>query len=260
MLQDGAFMPSYKPYCASGSSSAKPYVIRQSGSYLQELAVEGILLDIVETVAEDYSNRRGNWEHTALSCSIGFLNIDERELDILRSEPLPLAEEFDRLAHQFGDFEEPPMILIADGATNPKNNFSPLGFVEKEGQMTQGQYRTKESLWEVYITTLIADRVSNIGLPSSKTTRDILDLLKIFKLARRWTYTDLGWSTALVKRIPESVSQKALIASREKYLGLAPDLVKPGDSIVILSGVEVPLILRKDKTKGTYKIIGEACM
>ena len=62
----------------------------------------------------------------ALSCSIGFWNIDERELEILRSEPLPLAEEFDRLAHQFSDFEEPPVILIVDGATNPKSGFSPL--------------------------------------------------------------------------------------------------------------------------------------
>jgi hypothetical protein len=44
-----------------------------------------------------------------------------------------------------------------------------------------------------------------------------------------------------------------------KYIGLGPEYAEPGDRIVVLNGMEAPLILRQVEDKDVYHIIGEAC-
>jgi hypothetical protein len=61
---------------------------------------------------------------------------------------------------------------------------------------------------------------------------------------------------------PEIVSViagKAFFVSADNYVGLCTIHAKPMDLIVVLDGMEVPLILRKSGDGGHYTVIGEAC-
>lgn len=141
--------------------------------------------------------------------------MDEEDLEFFRSEPLPLAEEVQRFADNLGMFDQPPHLLIETGSNDPNSDFydlsSPLWSVVRENEMKLNKYRLGDSTWNIYITTLIADRSSSVRSIDDRKTSDILKLLKICRLAKRWTYTDLAWSTALRTRTPESVSRKALM-------------------------------------------------
>lgn len=259
MLQDGVFMSYYDPYNASGNSSADYHCV-QDGSEIRFLTATGKLVDIVDDVTGDYDQQRARWEDAALTCSREILQVDELEAEFFRSEPLPMAEEYQRVAEKIGMFDQSYTLLIGTGSSSHESDFydqkSPLGPVIRENEMKHSKYRTGDCIWDVYIMTLIADRSQDTNC---RKTRDFLNILKICRLAKRWTYTDLAWSTALTKRIPESVSRKAILTSETRYPGLGPEFARTGDFIVILKGMEVPLILRKIENESCYTVLGEAC-
>lgn len=262
MLQDRIFTSQYEPYKAS-RNLVGTYCCGQVGSEIRFLTATGKLIDIIGDVTGDYDRQRAQWEYAALSCSRVPLHMDEQEAESFCSKPLPLAEEFQRVAKKFVKFDQPPTMLIATGSNNPNSDFynqkSTLESVIRENEMKCNEYRTGDSIWDVYITTLIADRSSNVQSSDCTKTSDVLNLLKACRLAKRWTYTDLTWSTALRKRIPESVSKKALLTSETRYLGLGPEFARTGGLLVILNGLNVPLVLRKAENENMYTVIGEAC-
>lgn len=150
---------------------------------------------------------------------------------------------------RLGKFQNPLSLLIGTESNNPKADFcgkkSQLGSVSDERAMHPSEYRTSCSIWDAYILILIANRSSTLSEVSKMTPQGILDLLEICRIAKRQTYTDLDWVPTLLKRIPSSTAGKSFIVSWSKYMGLGPQSVMPGDSIVILNGMEVPSILWK---------------
>ena len=54
-------------------------------------------------------------------------------------------------------------------------------------------------------------------------------------------------------------NRRFIVSKRLKYMGLCNTHTEEGDVIVVLDGMEVPLILRKGADDDFYTVIGEAC-
>lgn len=103
------------------------------------MTATGKLVDIIEDVTGDYDRQRARWEDAALTCSREILQVDEQEAEFLRSEPLPMAEEHQRVAEKFGMLDQPYTLLVGTGSNGHKSDFygwkSPLGSVVRENEM-----------------------------------------------------------------------------------------------------------------------------
>jgi len=51
----------------------------------------------------------------------------------------------------------------------------------------------------------------------------------------------------------------ASITTKIKHIGLEPEYIKEGDFVVILYGMQLPLISLETNNEDTYTFVGKAC-
>jgi hypothetical protein len=78
-------------------------------------------------------------------------------------------------------------------------------------------------------------------------------------LSKTFDLTLRNMAVLLRKEISVRISGRGFFVSEDKHMGLCTTYAKPGDAIVLLDGMVVPLILRKAEDGDYYTVIGEAC-
>jgi hypothetical protein len=93
-------------------------------------------------------------------------------------------------------------------------------------------------------------RLGTIKMQHSRPIYHILLLAKVFKQAVMRDPTLLEFSARV-----DAPTNRRLIRTQNGYIGLAPRLVREGDSIVLMKGAKVPFILRPSGQ--SWKLVGE---
>lgn len=214
------------------------------------LFAQGVFVDTVNHVYSKCGEREINWQRAALNCIIG-----------------PFVEE-------------------------PNNRIVPdnLSMYPEENLMRKGRYRTGGSVGDAFGTTLLAGRFAHLSfkaednphitIPASEgflaaeavhmvhrgdiSFKNVkINLLDLFSKIRKQIplYKIAGLANVLVvyDHIAHTAAGKCFIVSQNKFMGLGTPYAQEGDAIVVLKGMEVPLIIRKAKDKDHYTVIGEAC-
>jgi hypothetical protein len=134
----------------------------------------------------------------------------------------------------------------------------------------ENQNLVPESLWQ----TLVAGRDADGGAASSLYRRACLHALSDPKITDGSNFIKLAPYTSgsrllneytgrYLKRVSNVIlkrrffSGKSVLVNREELYGLAPEEAERGDSVCILFGCSVPVILRKINSS-EFELVGEA--
>ncbi|KAF2119135.1 heterokaryon incompatibility protein-domain-containing protein [Lophiotrema nucula] len=226
LLQQGIFSTYYKPYRAHHPMRGNYHIdmLEENDYATSSLVITGRLVDTITSVTSGYrfdQSQSTHWEEAAMTCASSRIAENEEK--------------------------DPSTYTTTLGGQEPLN-----WSVLHELEMKNFSYRTGRSLWEAYITTLIANRTS-----TEDKANKYLDMLDLVRETKGYLHSHFSWSLGLTHRLPESVKEKAFVTTKSKYMGLGPAFVRSNDQIVVLSGVPVPLVLRKVEHKDEYKILGQ---
>jgi len=225
-------------------------------SFSRCIFAKGVYVDTITEIEPRAGIQHIIWQQAALRCSIGSYEDDDTDFQSrnVRQGFAVTAEERQMrnssyrtgssIAHAFGMTMLTGCIHLTDTFSRNKNSTTWRDrFKEVAGRVSP--VVIAEAVYHDHGDELFE---AGVGVPGYAESG--------FKVA--WELMTSGTPAALRSQIQSIIPGKSFFVSESKFMGLCTTHAIPGDIIVVLQGMEVPLILREAVDHEYYTVIGEA--